>query len=298
LQRQGRWTEAQRHFALVRVEPAAGTACAVAETAVFRAQAELERGDARAALAIAEPLDDAACAPAARAQRAWTIGAARLALDDAAGAEAALRAALEHGRALEARLARSDDGSVYGEVVGLETVALLADALQRQGRALEAARAIVEFQARAVRGRGDVELHESGLRAWAAACERGLVTWVVGADTTVCAHVAPDGTAHAVAIPLGRERVHAAVRRVREAAAAGDAERAQALAAQIEARVLPAELRARVPETGRLLVLAHGPFERLPFDLAPIADGGPLLVLPGLAAAEPGAAPARADHAA
>lgn len=294
LHRLGRADEAERHFALVRLDPSrdANASCAEVEAAIFRGQSSLERGDARDALAILEPLVDASCASAARAQRAWTIGASHLALGDAKSAETALRGALEHGRALEARLARTDDGSVFGEVVGLETVALLADALTRQGRALEAVRVAEEFQARALRGRGDTRVDEAHVRAWAAPFERGLVTWIVGADTTVVAHVGRDGTAVSAVIPLGRERLQEAVRRIREAAIAGDESRARALAQQVETRVLPAELMQRVHGTGRVLLLAHGPLERMPFDLTSLGENGPALVLPGLASDVPDAAPA------
>ena len=294
LRRLGRAEEAERHFELVRLDPSkdASPSCAEIEAAIFRGQSSLERGDARGALAVLEPLVDASCATAARAQRAWTIGAAHLALGDAQTAETALRGALEHGRALEARLARNDDGSVFGEVVGLETVALLADALTRQGRALEAVRVAEEFQARALRGRGDTRIDEEHVRAWAASFERGLVTWIVGADTTVVAHVARDGSAISAVIPLGRERLHEAVRRIREAAIAGDESRSSALARQIEARVLPAELLQRLRGPGRVLLLAHGPLERMPFDLTSLGEHGPVLVLPGLASDVPEASPA------
>jgi len=294
LHRLGRADEAERHFALVRLDPSkdASPNCAEVEAAIFRGQSALERGDARDALAILEPLVDGSCASAARAQRAWTIGASHLALGDAQSAETALRGALEHGRALEARLARTDDGSVFGEVVGLETVALLADALTRQGRALEAVRVAEEFQARALRGRGDTRIDEAHVRAWAAPYERGLVTWIVGADTTVVAHVARDGSAFSAVIPLGRERLHEAVRRIREAAIEGDEPRARKLAHEIETRVLPEELIRRVHGAGRVLLLAHGPLERMPFDLTSLGENGPALVLPGLASDVPEAAPA------
>lgn len=293
LRRLGRAEEAERHFALVRLEPLkdAKPTCPEIEAAIFRGQSTLARGDARGALAILEPLDDATCPSAARAQRAWTIGAAHLELGDALSAETALRGALEHGRALEARLARTDDGSVFGEVVGLETVALLADALTRQGRALEAVRVAEEFQARTLRGRGDARIDEGNVRAWAASFERGLVTWIVGADTTVVAHVAPDGSAISAVIPLGRERLHDAVRRVREAAIAGNESRARKLAQEIEARVLPGEVIQRVRGTGRVLLLAHGPLERMPFDLTSLGEKSPTLVLPGLPSDVPDATP-------
>jgi len=300
LQRMGRADEAETHFREVRLVAAPGSSadCAAVEAQVWRAQSALERGDAAGALELALPLVDTACAPASRAQRACTIGAAHLLLGDAERAEASLRGALEQGQALEARLARTDDGAVFGEIVGLEAIALLADALARQGRALEAVRVSEEVQARALRGRGDAAISEDDLRAWAASAERGLLTWIVGADTTVCAHVAPDGGASAHAIPLGRENLHDAVRRVREAAIEGDEPRARRLAAEIEARVVPEALRARVRGAGRLLVLAHGPLERMPFDLMGFGADGPIAVLPGLASARPGAAPTTAEFAA
>ncbi|MCY2960102.1 MAG: hypothetical protein NTY35_08045 [Planctomycetota bacterium] len=300
LQRLGRSEEAEAHFREVRIAPATDTGvdCAQVEAAIWRAQSALCRGDAAGALELAAPLVDTECASLARAQRAYTIGAAHLALGDAVRAESALRGALELGHALEARLSRTDDGAVFGEVVGLETVALLAEALTRQGRPFEAVRMAEEIQARALRSRGDAAITDADLRAWSSSFERGLLTWIVGADTTVCAHVASDGTATAVAIPLGREVLQDAMRRVREAAITGDAARARKLASEIEARVVPQALRERVAGPGRLLLLAHGPLERMPFDLTDLGDQGPLAVLPGLATAEPGPAPATTDFAA
>lgn len=297
LQRLGRVDDAETHFAQVQLPTAEGgrAACNDVEARVWRAQSLLERGEAAAAVAATEALDDANCAPTTRAQRAYTLGAAHLKLGDAARAEVALRGAIEHGRAYEARLARSDDGAIFGEVVGLETVALLADALARQDKPLEAVRVSETYQARALREHGAPEFTDADVRAWAAPFERGLVTWVVGADTTLCAHVAADGAAHAVVIQLGRETLHDAVRRVRDAAIAGDAARARKLAAEIESRVVPEALRRRMAGAGRLLALAHGPLERMPFDLMPLAGDGPIAVLPGLASAQPGEAPSAGE---
>jgi tetratricopeptide (TPR) repeat protein len=297
LQRLGRFDEAREHLDQVKLRPETQTDCAALGVRVLSAQSALARGDAAQALAIAEPVADRGCTAAMRAQRALTIGAAHLALGDSARAEAALRTAIDLGRAIETRLARSDDGSVFGEVVGMETFALLADALTRQGRPLEAIRIAEQFQARALRGRDDLEIGEDDLRAWAKGFERGLITWIVGADTTVVAHAGAGGSAVAFVIPLGREVLHEAIRRAREAAIAGDEERARRLAAEIESRVVPAELRERVAGPGRLLVLAHGPLERLPFDLVTLADAGPIAVLPGLASARPGEAPDRSAYA-
>lgn len=299
LQRLDRFDEAERHMSEVRlVAPNDdGVACAQVEARVSDAQMALKRHDAARSAAILEPLSDAACAASTRAQRSLTLGAAYLQMGDAARAEAALRTGLELGRAIEARLARSDDGAVFGEIVGLETFALLADALTQQGRPLEAVRVAEEFQARVLRGRDDTAITEDDLRTWAAGFERGLVTWVVGADTTVCAHVAANGEAIAAVVQLGRERLEEAIRRTREAAIAGDDSRARRLAREIESRIVPAVLRERVEGDGRLLVLAHGPLERLPFDLLSIRDGGSLAVLPGLASARPGETPPRTAYA-
>lgn len=299
LQRLERYDEAERHMAEIRlIAPSdGGVDCSQVDARVGDAQMALRRHDAARCAAILEPLVDATCATSTRAQRSLTLGAAYLELGDAVRAEAAMRAGIELGRAIEARLARTDDGAVFGEIVGLETFALLADALTQQGRPLEAIRVAEEFQARVLRGKDDAGIADDDLRAWAGGFERGLLTWVVGADTTVCAHVAADGEAIAVVVPLGRERLEEAVRRTREAAIAGDEARARRLAGEIESRILPAAVRERVDGEGRVLALAHGPLERLPFDLLSIRDGGSVAVLPGLASARPGEAPPRSVYA-
>jgi len=294
LQRKGDVTEAERHFREVRLRPTiSGTSefsCAEVRGQVWKAQAALERGDAAAALELALPLTDSNCAALVRSQRSYTIGAAYLRLEQFALAESALRGALEQGGAIESRLERTHGESVFGEIVGLETVALLANALAQQGRSFEAVRVAEEAQTRTLRAFEGVAIADDDLRAWSAGFERGLLTWIVGADTMVCAHVGTDGTALAVTVPLGREALHHAVRRVREAAITGDEARACLLAAEIEGRVVPPALRERVAGTGRLLVLAHGPLERMPFDLMPLGEAGALAVLPGLAEARPGGA--------
>lgn len=294
LQRLGRVEEAEEHFREVRLRPRqeSGTTCAEVDAAMLSAKAALDRGRPADALRLTEPLDASQCTPAARAQRAYTMGAARLALGDAAGAEEALRLALEQGLAVEARLDRSSSGAVFGEVVGLESVALLAEALIRQDRSLEAVCIAEEVQARSLRDKSDLHITPDDVRAWAAHFQRGFLTWIVGADTTICAHVAADGNVLAIAIPLRREVLQDAMRRVREAAIAGDEARALELTRDIESVVVPEPLRIRVAGTGRILVLAHGPLERMPFDLMTIAAAGPLAVLPGLATSRPGNATA------
>jgi hypothetical protein len=222
-------------------------------------------------------------------------------------------------------LAEGSARSVIFEWMDLRSIALLADARVRQGNALEALRLIEDAQSRSLR-REDHELRRlrliAGLEArrravtsdqvavWARHYELGLVTWVVGADFTVVGHAvqhadgAPD--VWAARIPFGRRAVLDAVRRLREAAQSGQAQRASALADEIAATLLPAPLQARLqahPANGeeampRVLFLLHGPLEELPVELLPL-DGAPLderltpIVLPGLPEPDPGRAPER-----
>ncbi len=290
LQRDGKVDEAERHFLEVRLVTPTGTPnCAEVRGQVWKAQAALQRGDAEDALELLLPLTDSACLADVRSARSYTLGKAYLQLGKYALAESALRGALEQGREIESRLEQGQGESVFGEVVGLETVALLANALTQQGRALEAVRVAEEAQAHSLRNQDGIAVSEEDLRAWAGGFERGLLTWIVGANTTVCAHVGADGTAKAESIALGREALHDAIRRLRQAAISGDEKRAFKLAAEIETRVIPEAIRARLVGAGRLLVLAHGPLERMSFEVMPLAEQGPLAVLPGLPEDQPGA---------
>lgn len=271
---------------------------------IGRAAIAVRAGDPARALELLDPDDDARREPRPRSVALWVRGEALLASGDVAGAIAAFESSIEIFDSFESRLAR--DGrrvSVLGELVGLETIANLALARAQGGDALGAALTIEDFQSR--RLRGAVRLTADDLRAWAAASELGFVTWIVGADTAVFAHVARDGVASAAAIPHGRRTLESAVRRVREAAIAGDEASARRLASEIEAAIFPRAFLDALPrgfsaDGARLLCLLHGPLERLPLDLLPLFAGANdrhlvPLALPGLSAARPGTGPATRD---
>jgi hypothetical protein len=147
-------------------------------------------------------------------------------------------------------------------------------------------------------GRSGARIDERAVREWAAAYDAGLVTWVVGADTTVVVHVSRSGEARGAVVQLGRRVLEGGVRRLREVAIANDARTLQEYAAEIQAALFPDEIAdALARGSGRMLVCAHGPLERLPFELLPLFRAGDAsafvpVVLPGLVEASPGAAPA------
>ncbi len=213
------------------------------------------------------------------------------ALDAAAGAEAHLFE--ERGTA--------QTTNVFGEVLGLHAVELLARAELEQGDALGAACTIESAQASTLRfarsgpaQRG--ELARGDLTAWARHFELGLATWVVGADETLLVLVAPDGSARGQRIPHGRRALQEAVRRLREAVLAGDETRRTRLGSELGGVLLPAtqrdELAARAGTSpARLCFLLHGPLEALPVEA--LEDGAWFtetivpVVLPGLPASAP-----------
>jgi len=252
------------------------------------------------------------------------LGEARLALGDASAAIDELRAALDladrrGGNLLAQPLfdtAERAAMNVIGEwgSTGLHTVALLAQALAQDGQALEAARVIEDYQSRTLR-REDEELRRlraiagldvhrtpvtaEQLLAWARSGECGLITWVVGADSGVVAHVSADGDALALRIDYGRSQVQDAARRMRESILAGSTETTARLGKEIRAALVPEAVAERLSgfERGaRLLVLLHGPMETLPIETLPFGAGCfderfEVVCLPGLPAAHPGAAP-------
>jgi hypothetical protein len=259
------------------------------EAALASARAAILAGEPARALAALDAAESTRPSEATRARMHALRGAAQRAEGRLTEAEQSLRAALAEAEGLEARLEGAQRAGVFGEVAGLETVALLADVLARQGRGFEAARVAEEFQARALRGEHATHVDEPSLRAWAAAYDGGLLTWVIGADTSVAIHVTADGDGAAEVLAFGREALRDATRRVREAAIAGNGTRALALAAEVEAGVLPEALRARIARAERVLCLAHGPLEDLAFDLLPSFSGATrALVLPGLPEHSPG----------
>ncbi len=240
----------------------------------------------------------------------WIAGEALLRLDRCAQARVELAAALESGERIQesrmrARDTRSVAANVLGEVVGLHAVALYAEACVREDAALEAAFAIERHQAQLLRAdlsraSADQELSISDLAAWAAHFESGLVTWVVGANTSVVVHVANDGNARGVALPIGRRALEMAARRLREAAIAGDEAHTDALAREIESALFTDALLERLRAgTGRLLCLVHGPIEGLALERLPLFADETLapVCLPGLPSARPGDELAHEDYA-
>jgi hypothetical protein len=205
----------------------------------------------------------------------------------------AIGARIQTRRAAERNLVGSAT-SVIGESVGVHAIALLAEANVRMGRDLEAARAIEGWQSRTLRqasGAGE-DLSADDLVAWAGYAGGGLITWVVGADSSVVVFVGPDGAAHGAPIPRGRRAVDAAVRRLVDAVRSDDLSLADRLGNEVLAGILPEPVGKRVRERrdagDRLLVLLHGPVERLPVEFLFRGDRTAPLVLPGLPDSRPG----------
>lgn len=256
-----------------------------------------------------EPLRGA-LSPLGRERALTLVGEAELKLGDAQAAREHLRLAFDAALDREGEqrsLARGTTlqrlGSVIGEGLGLESVAKLAQAHLACGDPLGAAAVIGDAHARSLRRGAEFTVDVACVKRWAASTELGLLTWVVGADTTVAAYVDPRGRAHAQTLDVGRSELELAVRRLREAALApaGPATRVAQLGDELLKRLVPptllAELatcRTNAGAEPRLLLCAHGPLEALPFELlsrALAGDDGALLVLPGLPAPEPGPAP-------
>ncbi|MFT4539994.1 MAG: CHAT domain-containing protein [Planctomycetota bacterium] len=193
----------------------------------------------------------------------------------------------------EALASNANSGSITGEWIGMQAVVQLANAHAGVGQPLEAARVLEEHQARALRPSeyglpSGVSMDE--LLSWAASYELGLISWGVGADDGLIAHVSPEGEAWTSRIPHGRRALESATRRIRESIQDGDQERSRELAIEIGAALFPAELRARLQGENteqRVLLLLHGPLESLPVSMLEL-DGKPLdqsfvsVVLPGL----------------
>jgi len=231
--------------------------------------------------------------------QAWSfLGEASLALGRPKEALRWLEMAVRGADEWEAARSGGGQGSVIGEWLGLHVVVLLAQAQLELGDALEAARVIEDFQSRRLRlnidqhdkSPDEVRVSRETLLDWSSRFEGGLITWVIGSEHGIVAHVAPDGEAWAGTIPRGRRAFQAAVRRLREATILGDHERAQHLAHQIAAEMLPPGLRAHLEPIGRgarTLFLLHGALEAMPVALIEL-DGLPIderltpLVLPGL----------------
>lgn len=236
-----------------------------------------------------------------RAHACALIGEAHLASKRAGEARVWLERALGHAESWRSRqrdapresLYRegADGGSIIGEWMGLHTVVLLARAHAELGGGLEAARVLEEFQSRGMRdGSSSPTVSADDLISWAREFDLGLVTWGIGPDSSVVAHVDAEGNAWAAPIEEGRRACEDAARRLREAAIAGDAQRASQLASELGRTLFPAELVGRLMASeggARVLLLLHGPLESLPMTLLEL-DGlvfderFTTIVLPGL----------------
>jgi tetratricopeptide (TPR) repeat protein len=322
LMRLGMHSEAREHFEALEGGPSTDLAeLALARLSVAAGHPEealerLRRSGFRASLGPQDLAGWHALAGEALLQSGDTAAA----LDEL---ETALELTESWERATEGE-AETTARNVMGEWHGLHTVALLAWAHARLGQPLEALAAIEDSQSRTLR-RLDAELArlraasgQSSTRAvvtpgevltWARHAELGLVTWVVGADFSVAAWVGPEVRGEermrtqAQRIEIGRRRLEDGVRRLREAAVADDEDGVQRIAVELRDVLLPPALLERLhaareagEEGARLLVLLHGPLERMPLELLEI-EGEPLdrwltpLTLPGLPAADPGPAP-------
>ncbi len=239
---------------------------------------------------LESPERSASFSPLGRARAQSLLGEAyartnQLELARASLEQACSAAALwerERGAQFEAQspLARAA-GSVVGERLGLHTIALLADVLARQGAGLEAVRLCEEWQSRSLRK--GAELSPAALREWAAAFELGLLTWVVGADFTFVAHLAPDGSVSHARVGHGRRSLEDAVRRLRELALAPESastngaatrweQQARAFLGQIAPQPVAAAIARAAGAAGdapRLLVSLHGPLESAPLEALP-----------------------------
>jgi hypothetical protein len=264
----------------------------------------LREGRANDVLTELRDADIEEFSPSGRARASALVGEAALSIGDLAHARRELERAFDAAASSEATLRAASgaalSGSVIGEQLGLQTVVLLARALAESGEPLEAVARIESAHSRGLRDGAEGALDERALRAWASSFELGLLTWIVGADGGLAAHVAPDGSAAVAPVPLGRAQWLAAVRRLREAALdpRSDLARIDALGREISAALVPAPIAARLAalrashqSEPRVLLLAHGPLEALPFEVLSIAALGAdpaLSVLPGLPGSEPG----------
>lgn len=299
LQRCGSLDEAARHYAQADASVAR----------LGRAELALLAGTPALALELASgPFEPGAAGAHARAHAAAVRGRALQALGRHAEARDELRQALECGL----RAAGAEHG-VPGELVGVETAVQLARAELALGDALAAATALCEWQGRDLRPADAPPLRPADLTAWAARSELGLLVLGAGSESFVGVHVDRGGRARGVSIAdLPRQSLARSVERIVQAARDGDEVRASGLGARLMAELrlaappgTPGEglLLAQLPaaaasDLGRLLVVAPGVFEGLPFDLLPPFAGSAAprrvaQVLPGLPSARPrSAAPA------
>lgn len=293
LLRQGRLDEARTEWARIQ-----GGSPFAAEARLSEAQADLASGAVTSALstiaAHAPAADSSAEREAAwrtlRAEAFLRAGKPQLAQRDL---ERALARIADEERALREERDPLRVSNLFGEVLGLHAVALLAEAWVELGDPLQAACVIESAQSRSLRGAP--ELSRGDLLAWAANTERGLVTWIVGADSTLCVAVSARGEARAARIAHGRRALAEGVRRLREACWSGEDRRIERLSGELSQALFPESIgELALQGSGRLLLLLHGPLESLPLECwegsAWFPDSIVPVVLPGLTAAAPSAA--------
>ena len=300
--RQGRLQEAREHYALSTPLPFSR------DVALGMASVDLRAGNAERVHDQLSKLEfDTGLYPIEETFALQLRGEAALALGREIEAVADLERALRVGDEIQTRLGFQRDlvgvaTSVLGERVGQHTLALLADGRARLGEDLEAARAIENWQSRTLRIHSGEEISTEDLLAWARTTDLGLVTWVVGTNSSVVAHVAPDGSAEAARIEHGRRAMDAAVRRLGEAVLGTWSVPADRLAQRIREEILPPPIAARLlgrPRVGegRLLLLVHGPIERLPLEFLLRDEPIVPIILPGLPAGSPGESPSNDELA-
>lgn len=283
---------------LLRLEAAEPTA------RLLRARLALAEGSPADTLRELEELASQPLSASRRRSLHELRGAAWLATGRPDQALTELREASRLAESWEARLEAQGSldestATILGEWSGLHTAALEARALAEQGEALSAAVVIERVQSRRWRGRTDPVAAAAELRAWAASYEYGLVTWIFGADEGLAVHIDAQGTAHAAPIPHTRREVARAVRRLREALLADDEAQAARLAAELVPALLPGSLLEQLESggaDGRLLCVAHGAAELLPFEALrwrgrSLDERATCLVLPELPAHAPSSRP-------
>lgn len=223
------------------VRPGAGVALNEVEALVEQGRALLDAGRARSAVA---PL------------------------------ERALAITRERERSLALDTMTFGSASPVGEWLGLTAVEALARAHVDLDAPLEAAVVIEAAHA----GLTQADTRERVLER-ASAEDLGLVTWVVGADSSLAVHVSRDGDAAAWRVPHGRAALGRAIERARSEilrtrVSSGAVE--DGPLAQLARVVLPPPFRNErfVADEGTSVVfLPHGVLERLPFEALPTADG-------------------------
>ncbi len=245
-------------------------------------------------------LGDASLDPLSRVVAATQLGEAWLAEGETQRAAEVLDRTLADAADWEARLARDrrlagGAGTVAGEWLGLHAVVLCAEAHRRMGDDAAALARVESWHARGWRGGA---LSADDLAAWSRVAEHGLLSLSAGADRGLAVHLDPDGALESMELPHPRRAWRAGVRRLREAAQRDDEAEVRRLGAELARQAFPPgllERLARGDADDRLLLLAHGPLEALPFELLTLPDGRWLdevvsvHYLPGLPAPRPGA---------